>query len=170
MMINWLMPLLVASNPAPSLCPTDFSGLSNRLIEDFPNYANRVLATTQWSANRTYVITAGQGEDEPLDLGSGEYSPSFDEDIKQLFFTSLDRHYGRDRVETTQNFHWLLLAPTEEGYILLQAYSQLGATATRAPLPIQDSNDGVLGLAVKSWLRDCNAGAIDRYQKSGLTQ
>jgi len=64
-----------------------------------------------------------------------------------------------------QQFHWLFLVQTEDGWRSVLIYSSLGGDPAR-PLadqrlmPPQESSQGIVGQAVRLWLRDCRAGAV----------
>ncbi|GAB4196628.1 MAG: hypothetical protein Fur006_44290 [Coleofasciculaceae cyanobacterium] len=114
----------------------------------------------------SYVITAGRPEFEPLTLGPGQYTPptaTVDlEPPKQVFFTTLERQYRGGKASSMQLYHWLFLSQTTEGWRVSMMFSRFGSSSGGPPTPPQESSKGVVGQAVKLWLRDCRAGAIRR--------
>ncbi|WP_206813993.1 hypothetical protein [Chroococcus sp. FPU101] len=153
-----------------STCPKDTQELTNLLLQDLPNYANRVLhrskTTDLASFVQTYVIVSGQGETQPLPLrqSPSQYQAIFDETQPQIFFTTFERQYSNNKLVRFHNYNWLLLAPTEKGWRLIMSFSQLASLEPTQPndppLPPIDTTNGVIGQAVKLWLRDCEAGTL----------
>lgn len=148
-----------------SECPTDLESLTTLLLKDLPSYANRVIARSkQFDLTvdlNTYVIVAGRPEFEALPLDRGQYDPLFKDTSEQVFFTTLERQYDQDRVIEVQNYHWLFLTQTASGWRLFTLFSSLGSpTKENPPLPPKETSDGVIGQAIRLWLRDCRAGAI----------
>ena len=151
-------------------CPADLKTLMALMLPDLPSYANRVIQRSQsvLSASQrrdinliSYVIVAGKPEFEPIPLKNNQYTPFATDSAKQVFFTTLERQYSRDRATDLQNFYWLFLTPTESGWRLVLLYSQLASLHSGdPPLPPQETSTGVIGQAIRLWLRDCNAGAL----------
>ena len=153
-----------------STCPTDIETLTTEIVRDLPSYANRVSQ----SARRlntiadiyTYVIVAGHPEFTPLTLGPGEYLPSAPASVPQLeprqvFVTTLERQYTAGKAIELQQYHWLFLTQTTSGWQLSMMFSRTGTyPAGQPPTPPRDSSDGVIAQAVRTWLRDCQAGAM----------
>lgn len=139
------------------------------MLKDLPSYGNRVIQHSR-RLNRakdtfSYVVLAGRPEFEPLTLGPGEYTPVAPvtevEPPKQVFFTTQERRYQSGKAIYTQLYHWLFLTKTEEGWRLVMMFSRIGSSAPgHPPTPPFESSNGIMGQAVKTWLRDCNAGAI----------
>ena len=153
-----------------STCPADLKALTDLLVQDLPSYANRVIqraAILPESAEiDTYVIVAGQPEFEPLSLGPGQYSDSTtDPEPAQVFFTTLERQYLDNRVFITQNYHWLFLTQTDEGWRMALLYTRLGSPSNTPPRPPLETSDSIIGQAVRLWLRDCQAGTLRRTEK-----
>ncbi|MBU6228665.1 MAG: hypothetical protein KGQ93_03105 [Cyanobacteria bacterium REEB459] len=150
-------------------CPGDLQPLTMALLRDLPGYANRVASRSLGALAREAgpagtVLIAGNPEFEPLDLAPQSLSPGLepDPDIRQVFFTTLEHQYQKGRVVALQQYHWLFLVQTSEGWQLALLYSSLG-TYSGNPLPsspARESSDGVIGQAIKLWLRDCRAGAV----------
>lgn len=150
---------------AQSSCPETIQPLTERLLKDLPGYANRVIQRTQLpsrtATQSTYVILAGQPEFNPLteDI-PGDYIPAVPKvetkEVKQVFFTTLERHYSPTTVQSVQHYHWLFLTPTPLGWRMVFLYSRFGLPdASHPPTPTQETSNGVVGKAIKLWLRDC---------------
>jgi hypothetical protein len=91
--------------------------------------------------------------------------------LQQVFFTTLERQYWRNQMVSLQNYHWLFLVQNQDGWYLGLLYSSLGrypsgdgplspVASQRAPTPPEESSDGIIGQAIRLWLRDCRAGAV----------
>jgi hypothetical protein len=141
-------------------CPSHLPSLVDRMLKDLPSYANRVIQrqrnvikTNKPSFN---IIAAGKPEFDSLKVKSSEYTPNFADNSQQAFFTTLERRYSSDRALEIQNYHKLILTPTEKGWQMVFLFSQLGTTdKNRPPLPPEDTTNGYIGQAVSLWLRDC---------------
>jgi hypothetical protein len=154
--------------PATS-CPANIESLITLLVRDLPSYANRVIQRSR-DIDRSvetysYVLVAGNPEFEPLPLGPGRSAPLASEDTleppQQVFLTTLERQYQDNKAITLQHYHWLFLTQTPGGWRLAMMFTRLGSVAEgRPPLPPRETSDGVIGQAVKTWLRDCRAGVI----------
>jgi hypothetical protein len=144
-------------------CPADLKLLGDRMLKQLPSYANRVIQRSK-SAIETRnssvnVIVAGKPEFKPLKLSSSEYTPLFPETSKQIFFTTLERRFSSQKAIERNNYHWLLLTPTDNGWQMVMMFSQYGSPKqNNPPLPPQESTNGYIGQAVRIWLRDCHAG------------
>jgi hypothetical protein len=147
--------------PIPRLvCPTELEPLTQALLRDLPSYINR-LSRRDRVRTGEYAIVASQPELEPLPTGASEYPP--DPSLKQVFFTVLDRQYSQRQVTQFQQFHWLFLAKTPSGWQLALLYSRVGSSLTAErprSSPPRESSQGVTGQAIRTWLRDCQSGAI----------
>jgi hypothetical protein len=160
-------PSLVADRIRPSrACPDDLETLMSLLLRDLPSYANRV-SQRSFSGDRTtdrpgYILIAGRPEFEPLTLGPGVYTAGDPEtNTPQVFFTTLERQYVRNTAVNLQQFHWLFLTETDESWRFVAMFSQVGDYPTdEPPSPPQDSSYGVVGQAIKLWLRDCRTGNV----------
>ncbi|WP_008313313.1 hypothetical protein [Leptolyngbya sp. PCC 6406] len=156
-------------------CPADLETLMTGLLRDLPSYANRVasrqLAGINDLAPFGTILLAGRAEFEPLDIRDRSFSNSVEVAstdpvaVQQVFFTTLERQYTATQQVEFQQYHWLFLTPTEEGWYRVVMFSRLGQSpsqgASRPPTPPQESSDGIIGQAVDLWLRDCRARAID---------
>jgi hypothetical protein len=181
--LGWLMavlpmipaiafPIPTPQSPIPNriACPADVETLTPLMLRDLPGYANRVLRRSQIldvpEDRYTFsVILAGRAEYKPLNLATIPESQV--EQIqnpnppKQIFFTTLERHYTDKKAYNTQNYHWLFLTESESGWRVTLLFTQFGSSVPeRPPLPPRETSNGIVGQAVKIWLRDCRAGAI----------
>jgi hypothetical protein len=143
-------------------CPSNLSSLVDRMLKDLPSYANRIIQRQRnVIKNRKpsfNIIAAGKPEFETLKSKSSEYTSNFDENSQQVFFTTLERRYSFDRYIETQNYHKLILTPTEKGWQMVLMFSQFGAADKNyPPLPPQDTTNNYIGQAVSLWLRDCQS-------------
>ncbi len=146
----------------PNQCANDLESLVSLLLNDLPSYANRVIQRSnsrysQFETIPTYILVAGNPEFQPLPL---TVNPSLfldDDSVKQVFFTTLERQYLRDnKLVEIQNYHWLFLTQTNKGWQLVMLLSRLGkSTNPQLPSPPLDTTNGIIGQAVKLWLRDC---------------
>ncbi|MEG4342035.1 hypothetical protein QUB70_01935 [Microcoleus sp. A003_D6] len=151
---------------ARSPCPADLETLVDRLLQDLPSYANRVIVRSHFSSNKNtppgyvlpQIILAGRPEFEPLPLNFEDALP---EKATQVFITTLERQYrGGQRVEI-QQYHWLFLTKTENGWELVKIVSRFGTAVDVRPLLGQDS-ESAIAEAIRLWLRDCRAKGEDR--------
>ena len=168
-----LLPILAQNKPdlkgvnniKKKQCSYDLETLGNSLVKNIPSYANRVMQKSrklsrEESSLPVYVIVASKPEFEPLPLSKISNLNSEDETVKQIFFTTLERQYTqKDKVIETQNYHWLLLTETSQGWRMVMVFSRLGTSNPNSlpSLPI-DTTNSIMGQAVKLWLRDCRAG------------
>ncbi len=181
------VPDAIAPLRSPTVCPDDFELMTQSLLRDLPNYANRVLAR---SARRTALTISEELRQEPprplisaYDLqthialaGQATYDeaipgPRWDgpspEDlanggIRQIFFTTLERQYRGDRLTRLQHYHWAMIADTSQGWRLTGLFSRIGGyPANQPPSPFGETTYGDVGRAIDLWLRDCEAGAVE---------
>lgn len=162
------------SSRLSSQCPTEVETLAALMLKDLPSYANRVMQRSRRLSrpytSKSYVVVAGRAELEPLTLGPGVYTPPAPttdlQPPQQLFFTTLERYYSGGKASYRQLYHWLFLAQTTDGWYLALMYSRIGDApeSEQPPTPPYESSEGVVGQAVKTWLRDCRAGAIRRSE------
>ncbi len=174
-------------------CPADYETLVTSLLRDLPQYANLVAArsfrspmvspapdtenpaTPAVPAPTGTMLIASQPDFEPIDLTDRAFGAGLDpeSDIRQVFFTTLERQYLSDQVVSLQQFHWLFLVQAEGGWRSALIYSSLGGDpasplADQRLTPPQESSQGVVGQAVRLWLRDCRAGAVFPPASSNL--
>ena len=163
-----------ATNPSPhhsialssdKSCSTDLATLTDGLLKDLPNYANRVLKRTQDRhfdvGIDNYIIVAGQPELEPLNLPQINYDLDTSEQPEQIFFTTLERQYNNGKKLERETYHWLFVTLTDRGWYMFTIFSRFGDSIEGTPpSPPRESSDGIIGQAVTLWLRDCRAGAL----------
>ncbi|PSM45616.1 hypothetical protein C7Y66_29415 [Chroococcidiopsis sp. CCALA 051] len=164
-----------APTTSDSHCSTqDLKTLTDRLLRDLPGYANRTSQRARRLSRSTdlytYVLVAGNPEFEPLTTDPGVYqpkSPQADgEDVQQVFFTTLERQYLKDRAVELQGFHWAFFAKTEDGWRLASMFTRIGDRAgKRPPTPPEETSDGIIAQAIETWLRDCRARSRARDAK-----
>lgn len=163
------LPLTQASPSAPirpkAQCPTQLEAFVPLMLRDLPSYANRVSqrAYTKYRTRERpgYVLLAGRPEYHPLPLPTGEYTTATENDVPQVFFTTLERQYFSGEAFELQHYHWLFLAQTESGWRFVLMLSTIGGYPTDGPpTPPQDSSQGVIAQAIRLWLRDCQAGSV----------
>lgn len=143
-------------------CPTDVASLMPIMLRDLPSYANRVIVRARGQADvstLTSVITAGKAEFEPLPLSADS---STDPNLKQVFFTTLERQRTGDTIYELQQYHWLFLTQTETGWQLALSYTRTASypSADKPITPPRESSQAPIAQAAKLWLRDCNAGSV----------
>jgi len=146
---------------ARSPCPADLEILVDRLLQDLPSYANRVIVRSHFSPNKNtpsgyvlpQIILAGRPEFEPLPLNPGDALP---ENASQVFITTLERQYRGEKPVEIQQYHWLFFMKTANGWELAKIVSRFSPAADIRPLLGQDS-ESAIGEAIRLWLRDCQA-------------
>jgi len=141
-------------------CPADLETLTSVMLEELPNYANRVIHSSQLleSTNSRFTIIAGQPEFQPLELNQLQYTPVLPENFQQVFFTTLERQYLNGRAVEIQNYHWLFLTQTANGWQMVMIFSRFGYTSqNRPPSPPRETSKSPIGQAVQTFLRDCNS-------------
>ncbi|MBW4613688.1 MAG: hypothetical protein KME21_10465 [Desmonostoc vinosum HA7617-LM4] len=157
-------------NGVRSLCSQQkLEILTTQLLRDLPNYANRASQRARRLQRRSdtysYMLAAGKPEFTPLPLSVEGYSANAPErpasEVKQVFFTTLERQYINQKVLELQQFHRLLLTKTNSGWRLVMMFSQTGSyPAKQPPSPPRDSSNGTVAQGIKAWLRDCQAGSV----------
>jgi len=165
-----------ASNPIREAiaCPERLEDLMPLLLRDLPSYANRVnqraylTETLTHMANNPatpgYVLLAGQPDYQALALSPDRLAsdrPS--SDAPQIFFTTLERQYLAGKAVRLQHYHWLFLTQTQSyGWQLVLMFSAIGDYPSHQPASApQDASQGVIAQAIRLWLRDCRAGAVE---------
>ncbi|WP_414541331.1 hypothetical protein [Nostoc sp. CCY0012] len=153
-----------------SVCSEQNSeNLTTQLLRDLPSYANRVTQRARRRSRSSdiysYMLVAGKPEFQPLPLNPGGYHSDHQKnattEVDQVFFTTLERQYIGGKAVESQQFHWLLLTKTQSGWRLIMMFTQMGAYPQQQVVsPPRDSSNGVVAQAVKTWLRDCQAGSV----------
>lgn len=143
-------------------CTGEITELSTKLVNEISDYGNRVIQKSRRGGANSltmpiYIITAGKPEFEPLPLSNRSFGSSKPSKIEQVFFTTRERHYLSDtRLEETNNYHWLLLTPTDRGWQMVMLLTRFGEVMpSEVVSPPIDTTSGVVGEAVRLWLRDC---------------
>jgi hypothetical protein len=167
---NGLWPVNAQDIPGPdepSRCPTDLDRLMADLLPDLPGYANRVIQRRSDEYVPRYVILAGLPEFEPLPQGAGLNNPpvsrlpsrqessALTADLQQVFITTLERYYAEDGAVKYEQYHWLFLTPTTEGWRLVLMLSRTAYPQGAIPTPPRDSSDSDIARGIRLWLRDC---------------
>ena len=167
-----------------SNCPAELTRLTNGLVRDLPSYANRV-AYRNFGKFRAFqrpstFILVSQPDFEPLAIESRSYTatPAAEDEVEQVFLTTLERQYNPQEAIELQHYHWVFLTQADSGWYLAFMFSSLGPYPPVQPLtgqpilttqltqtaqsltPPRDSSDGLLAEAIRLWLRDCRAGAV----------
>ncbi len=145
-----------------SPCPADLETLVDRLLQDLPSYANRVIVRSGFSPNTKtppgyvprQIILAGRPEFEPLPLNFEDALP---ENASQVFITTLERQYRGEKGVEIQQYHWLFLTKTENGWELVKIVSRFGTAADVRPLLRSEAEKSTIAEAIRLWLRDCRA-------------
>ena len=162
---------VLTSDVKNNSCSQELEVLTDSLLQDLPDYSNRIIQRTQNTSQdagiSTYILTAGKGEFEALDLPQIQYSSSAIEYTRQIFFTTLERQYitnnqnsesPQTRKLERETYHWLFLTPTNDGWRMVAMYSRFGSSGKdNLPTPPQDSSKGIIGQAIQLWLKDCRA-------------
>ncbi|NER38516.1 MAG: hypothetical protein F6J93_31960 [Oscillatoria sp. SIO1A7] len=157
----------------PSICPSELETLVENMLPDLASYANRIYRRDRQQGTAyfpTYFIAAGRPEFEPLPLAPGRYSSgsSLDngenadrtnkiaDDTRQVFITTLARQYLEDAAVEIQQYHWLFLTKSSDGWRLALMFSIDGSYPAGEPTsPPEESSDRVMGRAIRLWLQDC---------------
>ncbi|MBR8836253.1 MAG: hypothetical protein DSM106950_20095 [Stigonema ocellatum SAG 48.90 = DSM 106950] len=149
----------------------DIETLTTQLLRDLPTYANRAIqrARPPLLSKRpdlySYMLVAGEPEFTPLGLKPDGYSTdtlkTTDKEIKQVFFTTLERQYIQGKAVELQQFHRLFLTKTKIGWRVVMMFSEIGHyPAKTPPTPPRDSSNGDVAQGINAWLRDCQAGSV----------
>lgn len=162
---RWVIALTIALPPIPVqsapriACPIEIEPLITAMLPDLPGYANRAAVRERLTrTQKSSVIMAGRPEFEPLPLNS-DRKP--DPTVKQVFITTLEREIVGGKAVQLQQFHWLFLTRTQQGWQLPLMFTQIGTTQPGQPItPPRDSRDGAIGQGIQLWLRDCDQRGI----------
>ncbi|MDY6938372.1 MAG: hypothetical protein SWY16_11960 [Cyanobacteriota bacterium] len=164
----WMPMAIALTIAAPSLaretCPAQVEPLVEQMLPDLPGYANRAIARSRQRGNSdpsSSIIVAGVPEFTPLPLGTarstGVGEPA-DDNVRQVFLTTLERVYTPNETIDLQGYHWLFLTATENGWQLVVMYSTRNShPPSDAPTPPIDATEGAIANGVRTWLRDCHA-------------
>ncbi|OUL34206.1 hypothetical protein BV372_14460 [Nostoc sp. T09] len=165
----------VINNKAASSCSEhNLDSLTTYLLRDLPSYTNRVTQRARRRSRSSevysYMLVAGRPEFTPLPLNPGidtaDTSKSTASGVDQVFFTTLERQYISGKAVELQEFHWLLLTKTQNGWRLVMMFTQTGSSPKQQPpSPPRDSSNSAIAQAINIWLRDCQAGSIRMRSK-----
>jgi hypothetical protein len=156
-----ISPQIVADTPRIQ-CPSEISALVDRMLQDLPSYMNRVR--TRADIRKSFIVLAARPEFEPLPVS---ILPDAQEQTQQVFFTTLQRRYERNRIVYLQEYHWLFLAQSPKDWQFSMLYSTFGpypATPDQPPLPPRNSSEGITAVAIRDWLDDCRVGQLPIIQ------
>lgn len=147
-----LIPLKVQAG-----CPPKLEPLVEQLLTALPSYTNRIAQRRLGSQPlNTYLLTAGAANFDPLPLPQSQWRSPLTNTTRQVFFTTLERHYEQNSLHSQQNFYRAFFVETNQGWQLALLYGQLGATSeSPVPQPPQDLSQGDVAQAIRLWLRDC---------------
>ena len=141
-----------------STCPEnsdDLEIIMAALILDLPGYVNREIQRDRQS-NEDYlernIVIAGRPEFEPLPIDD---MPFFQEDINQIFLTTLERQYRDSEVVELQKFHWLFLRKSQRQWELVNMFSIEESFLGNLPPQPEDSSNGVFARGIRVWLKKC---------------
>ncbi len=158
-----IVPIVAA---APQTCPTNLDSLTSLLVRDLPSYANRVIQRRRKRTDRIYssLLAVGKPELTPIAIVSREYPPQFPQSApSQIFISTVERQYTGVKSADLQQFHWLFVANTKQGWKLVNIYSRTG-TEKRGEntliTPPAESSPTAIGTAIRLWLNDCRAGRV----------
>ncbi|NEN88961.1 MAG: hypothetical protein F6K48_08565 [Okeania sp. SIO3H1] len=133
----------------------DLEILATDLILDLPGYVNREIQRDRQS-NEDYlernIVIAGRPEFEPLPIDD---MPFFQEDINQIFLTTLERQYRDSQVVELQKFHWLFLKKSQRQWELVNMFSIEESLLGSLPPQLEDSSNGVFARGIRFWLEKC---------------
>ena len=155
--------LIFASTP--QTCPVKLDSLSNLLVRDLPGYTNRLIQQRRNRTDKLYssIVTASMPELKPIETISHEYPARFPQSAPtQIFISTLERQYTGLQSSQLQQFHWLFLAQTRQGWRLVNIYSRTSSfpTANTTISPPTESSKTVVGEAIRIWLNDCYLGKV----------
>ncbi|MBD2164761.1 hypothetical protein H6G04_10135 [Calothrix membranacea FACHB-236] len=160
----------VSKDKVRSACTEqNVESLTSWLLRDLPSYTNRVTQRarrlSRSSEVYSYMLLAGRPEFTPLPLNPGidtpETAKSAASGVDQVFFTTLERQYVGGKVVELEEFHWLLLTKTQNGWRLVMMFTQTDSSVPGQPIsPPRDSSNSATAQGIKIWLRDCQAGTV----------
>ncbi len=141
-----------------STCPENSDNLEilvAALILDLPSYVNREIQRDR-QPNKDYLkrnmVIAGRPEFENLPIDN---TPFLQEDIKQIFLTTLERQYRDSQVVELQQFHWLFLRQNQTQWELVNMFSIEESLLENIPPQPEDSSNGVFARGIRAWLKGC---------------
>jgi hypothetical protein len=165
---QFTMPNVAISGAKPVTCPVKLSSLAELLVRDLPSYGNRIVQQRRKRSDKVYssIVTASAPELQPLPIVSREYPSQFPQAAPtQVFISTLENQYTGNRSAQIQQFHWLFLAQTRQGWRLANIYTRTGGfPLTNNPIsPPIESSRTIVGEAIRIWLNDCFLGKLRSY-------
>ncbi|MEA5579369.1 hypothetical protein [Anabaena sp. UHCC 0451] len=164
-----LTPKPINSEVSNSCSEQSLETLITQLMLDLPSYANRAAQRARRLSRSvdiyTYILVAGKPEFQPLPLNSAiDIAKKYEsEGVEQVFFTTWERKYIDKKAVELQEFHWLFLTKTQIGWQVVMMFTQTGEYPVKPLLaPPRNSSNGAIAQGVKLWLRDCEAGSVQR--------
>ncbi|MGM3309256.1 hypothetical protein ACSQ6I_25315 [Anabaena sp. WFMT] len=141
--------------------------LTTQLLLDLPSYANRATQRARRLSRSVdifpYVLVAGKPEFQALPLNPGiDTANKYEsEGVEQVFFTTFERQYLNQKAVELQQFHWLFLTKTKNGWNVVMMFTRTGEYPVKPPIAAaRESSSGAIAQGVKLWLRDCQAGSV----------
>ncbi|WP_210407177.1 hypothetical protein, partial [Hydrocoleum sp. CS-953] len=141
-----------------STCPENSDNLEilvAALMLDLPSYVNREIQRDR-QPNKDYlkrnIVIAGRPEFEPLPIDD---TPFLQEDINQIFLTTLERQYRDSQVVELQQFHWLFLRQNQTQWELVNMFSIEESLLENIPPQPEESINGVFARGIRAWLKGC---------------
>jgi hypothetical protein len=158
-------PVVSTVASAPDICPERVDSLTNLLVRDLPSYGNRIVQKRRNRTDKVYssILTASVPDLQPIAIVSREYPSRFPQAAPtQVFITTLENQYTGTKSAQLQQFHWLFLAKTQQGWRLVNIYSRTGGfpLADKLISPPIESSKTIIGEAVRIWLNDCYVGKV----------
>lgn len=146
-------------------CPAEIHDLLAIALPLLPSYTNRVLQRSRLSSfpslSQVYVIAASVPDSTAIGLMQNQQGLEESADLHQVFFTTLERQYGKRSATELEHYHWGFFTHTPKGWRLVMLFSQLKVDDPLAvPTPPQDSSYGAIAQATQLVLRDCQAGTL----------
>ena len=162
MIFTAVSPIVPITVPNKQACPTTIEPLAKRLVRDLPSYANRAAlknGTRFQVPEMSQVVIASQPNLEPLKVPGPP--PVSDPNLHQLFITTLERQTFSQKTTEFQQYHWLFLVQTRQGWKLSQSFTRISSYPLINKItPPRESSQSITAQAIKTWLRDCEAGVI----------
>lgn len=143
-------------------CETELTEIVPQLLEDLPSYGNRVIQRAR-KLDRTedsfsYIVTASPADFQPIPLQNRQFTPHVPDTTEQIFFTTLETQYNDTQKFSFENYYWLFLTPTKNGWAITTLMSSLANPDASQPAnPPRDAFQGSVGQSIQLWLRDFNA-------------
>ena len=148
--------------------------LTTQMMLDLPSYTNRVIQRYRRLSRNyetfSYILAAGKPEFASLPLNPGiDNGDKYNvDDVRQVFFTTLERKYIHKKAVELQEFHRLFLTKTNIGWTVVMMFSQTSSYPVKPPIaPPRDSSNSAIAQSVKLWLRDCQTIDTGKFRSRG---